>query len=94
MLGVNSSPVTRRADKLAASMASLVRRKLGASIGIGIEGYSELVDGVTMGEIFIAIDSEGAEMSMVQNYSGRDYQIRKRAAQYALFDLMKWLNST
>jgi len=79
--------------ELAAAMAGLARRKLGASIGIGIEGYTEPVGETLPGTVFIAIDREEAEKPVVQRYSGRLYQMKKRAAYYALFDLMKLLMS-
>ena len=79
--------------ELAAAMAGLARRKLGASIGIGIEGYTEPVGETLPGTVFIAIDREQAEKPVVQRYSGRLYQMKKRAAYYALFDLVKLLRS-
>ncbi|MAG14780.1 MAG: hypothetical protein CL874_02735 [Dehalococcoidales bacterium] len=79
--------------ELAVAMAGLARQKLGASIGIGIEGYSEPVGGTLPGTVFIAIDRESIGEPVVQRYSGRLYQMKKRAAYYALFDLMKLLRS-
>jgi len=93
-LGLNPHLVTGRASaKVATAMASLARRKLDANIGIGIEGYTESVGGAEIGKVFIAIDSEPAKQPTVQNYSGRHYQMRRRAAYYALFDLRKLLSS-
>ena len=80
--------------ELAAAMASLARRKLDASIGIGIEGYTEPPGDVVIDKVFIAIDSKQTKQHTVQSYSGRLYQMRRRAAYYALFDLMKLLKST
>jgi len=80
--------------EVATAMAILARRKFDASIGIGIEGHTESVGGVAPGTVFIAIDSEQTKQHMGQNYSGRLYQMRRRAAYYALFDLMKLLKST
>jgi len=81
--------------ELAMAMATMVRHKLGASIGIGIEGESrtESASGMVPGTVFIAIDGEPIEQNKVQSYSGRLYQMKKRAAYYALFDLMKLLRS-
>ncbi len=79
--------------ELAMAMASLARRKLEASIGIGIEGYTESVDDVVLEKVFIAIDSEQIKQHAAQSYSGRLYQMRRRAAYHALFDLKKLLSS-
>ena len=94
-LGLDSRLVGGGANAgLAAAMASLARQKLNAGIGIGIEGYTEPAGGVLMGKIFIAIDSEQAKQNTAQSYSGRHYQLRRRAALYALSDLRKILGST
>jgi nicotinamide mononucleotide (NMN) deamidase PncC len=81
--------------EIAKAMADLARRKLNASIGIGIEGESqaESESGMVPGTIFIAIDDGQAGPPQVQSYSGRLYQMKRRAAYYALFDLMKLLRS-
>ena len=89
-LGLESRlAVGRTSAEVAAAMASLVRQKLEASIGIGIEGYTESVSGVTIGKVFIAIDSEQIKQHTVQSYSGRHYLMKRRAAHQALFDLRK-----
>jgi nicotinamide-nucleotide amidase len=77
----------------ARAMAVLVRQKFGASIGIGIEGEAqpETESGMIPGTVFIATDSDQAKLHSVQSYSGRLYQMRRRAGYYALFDLMKML---
>ncbi len=79
--------------EVAEAMAALVRQKFGASIGIGIEGEAqpETESGMIPGTVFIATDSEQAELHSVQSYSGRLYQMRRRAGYYALFDLVKML---
>jgi len=95
-LGLDPKMVTGKANaEVATAMAVLARRKLGASIGIGIEGESspEAVSGMVPGTVFVAIDSEQTKQHQVQSYSGRLYQMRRRAAYYALFDLMKLLRS-
>lgn len=95
-LGLDPKMVTGKANaEVATAMAILARRKLGASIGIGIEGESspEAVSGMVPGTVFVAIDSEQIKQHQVQSYSGRLYQMRRRAAYYALFDLMKLLRS-
>ena len=95
-LGLDPKMVTGKANaEVATAMAILARRKLGASIGIGIEGESspEAVSGMVPGTVLVAIDSEQIKQHQVQSYSGRLYQMRRRAAYYALFDLMKLLRS-
>ena len=81
--------------ELALAMATMARQKLGASIGIGIEGESrtESASGMVPGTVFVATDGELIEQNKVQIYSGRLYQMKKRAAYYALFDLVKLLRS-
>ena len=76
-------------------MAVLAREKLDATVGIGIEGESgvEPESGMIPGTVFIAIDSDKAGLHEVQTYSGRLYQMKRRAAYYALFDLMKLLGA-
>ena len=94
VLGIDAGLVAGEPSaELAVAMASLARQKLGASIGIGIEGCSEPVGGTLPGTVFIAIDRESIDEPVVQRYSGRLYQMKKRAAYYALFDLMKLLRS-
>ena len=81
--------------EVAKAMAVLARQKLDATVGIGIEGESgvEPESGMIPGTVFIAIDSEKADLHTVQSYSGRLYQMKRRAAYYALFDLMKLLGA-
>jgi len=93
-LGIDAKLVTGEPSaELATAMAVLARQKLEASIGIGIEGYNEPIGNVVSGTVFIAIDSEQIDQHKVQSYSGRLYQMKRRAAYYALFDLMKILRS-
>ncbi len=81
--------------EVARAMAVLARQRLGAEVGIGIEGESgvEPESGMVPGTVFIATDSEKADLHTVQSYSGRLYQMKRRAAYYALFDLMKLLRA-
>ena len=93
-LGIDAKLVTGEPSaELATAMAVLARQKLEAGIGIGIEGYNEPIGNVVPGTVFIAIDSEQIDQHKVQSYSGRLYQMKRRAAYYALFDLMKILRS-
>lgn len=80
---------------VARAMAVLARQKMGAAVGIGIEGESgiEPESGMVPGTVFIAIDSDKADLHAVQSYSGRLYQMKRRAAYYALFDLAKLLRA-
>jgi len=77
----------------AAKMASLVRARLEADIGIGIELYTEPDGGTNIGRVFVAIDTGQGGQSLVQNYSGRPRQLVRRAVQHALFDLRNLLTS-
>ena len=77
----------------ATAMAVLARRQFEASIGIGIEGFTGSAGDAAPNTVFIAIDSEQIKQHTVQSYSGRLYQMKRRGAYYALFDLMKLLGS-
>jgi nicotinamide-nucleotide amidase len=79
------------AAETAAAMASLVRRKMKASIGIGIEGYTETVDNNIIARVFIAIAGPKSRKPLVQSYSGRLTQVVGRIAYQALFELKKFL---
>lgn len=95
-LGLESNLVTGEASaEVATAMAILARHQFGASIGVGIEGERapEAISGMVPGTVFIATDSEQINHHTVRSYSGRLYQMRRRAAYYALFDLMKLLRS-
>ena len=92
-LGLDPRLITGRASaEVAAAMAAWVRRQFDASVGIGIEGYTEKT-GVS-DKVFIAIDSEELKQHVVQSYSGRYYQMRRRTPYFTLVDLMKLLRST
>ena len=96
-LGMDSSLVAGKAniEATTAAMASLARCKMNADIGIGIDGYTELIDNVMTVKMFTAIDNQRNEQLVVRNYSGRNKQvIISRAAYSALFDLKKLLAST
>jgi nicotinamide-nucleotide amidase len=93
-LGLNPALVSgKSSEEVSKAMAVLVRQKFGASVGIGIEGEAkpETESGMIPGTVFIATDSDEAGLHSVQSYSGRLYQMRRRAGYYALFDLMKML---
>lgn len=95
-LGLNKGLASSedRAD-VAKAMAVLARQKMGATVGIGIEGESgvEPESGMVPGTVFIAIDSDEAGLHKTESYSGRLYQMKRRAAYYALFDLVKLLKA-
>jgi PncC family amidohydrolase len=55
-------------EATATAMAFLVRSKMEASIGIGLEGQAEKMDNVMMGKVFVAIDSPQTEKPVVRNY--------------------------
>ena len=85
------APGNTKAAKTAAAMASLVRQKMKAGIGIGIEGYAETVDNMMMARVFIAIAGPAAGQPPVHTYSGRLTQVVGRIVYQALFDLKKFL---
>ncbi len=81
--------------EIARAMAALARDKMQANIGIGIEGEGgvEPETGFVPGTVFIAIDFGTDRPPELRSYSGRLYQMKRRAGYYALFDLMKLLQS-
>jgi nicotinamide-nucleotide amidase len=79
------------AANIASAMASLVRDKLSASIGIGIEGYAETVDNVQMAKVYIAIVGPKPMQTLARNYSGRLTQVVGRLAYQVLFELKKYV---
>lgn len=96
-LGINPSLVAGKVNVEAttAAMASLVRCKMNADIGIGLDGYTESIDNVMTVKVFTAIDNQHNEQPVVRNYSGRNNRVViSRAAYSALFDLKKLLAST
>jgi len=93
-LGLNRKLVTGKVSpELTSAMATLVREKLGADIGISIEGNVES-SSAELTQVIIGIDSPQTRPPKVQSYSGRLYQMKTRAAYYALFDLMKILRAS
>ena len=86
-------PSREAGAETAANMASLVRSRLAADIGIGIELHTEPDGETSIGTVFVAIDSGQGGQSQVQNYSGRPRQLVRRAIQHALFDLRNLLIS-
>jgi nicotinamide-nucleotide amidase len=77
---------------IASAMASLVRDKMNANIGIGIEGYVETVDNIPVAKVFIAIAGPASGQPLVRSHSGRLTQIVGRIAYQALFELKKVLS--
>ena len=76
----------------AKDMATIIRNKLGASIGISITGVigSQETGGMPVGTIFIGID-DGQQHSFTKNYPGNRLQIKQRAVTSALFELRRIL---
>jgi nicotinamide-nucleotide amidase len=79
------------AGNIAGAMASLVRDKLGADIGVAIEGYAETEQVIPMAKAFVAIAAPGRGQPLVHSYSGRLVQVAGRLAHMALFELRRFL---
>ncbi|MFH1382917.1 MAG: CinA family nicotinamide mononucleotide deamidase-related protein [Chloroflexota bacterium] len=77
--------------EMALAMASLVRHKFGADIGVSIEGKSDSADPGATAKIFVAIAGPDTNQQEVQSYTGRLHQMKTRAPCYALFNLIKRL---
>jgi len=89
-LGITSSSVGE-ADIVRSAKAAglLARQKFKADIGIGIDGYTELINDIEMDRIVIFIKGKSVTQPVVSCYSGRHGQMKKRAAYCALFDLIR-----
>jgi nicotinamide-nucleotide amidase len=74
-------------SNVASAMASLVREKLNAGIGISIEGSQEMIDNIPNAKLYVAIAVPKPGQATVRTYSGRLAQMVSRVAYQALFDL-------
>jgi nicotinamide-nucleotide amidase len=79
-------------SKTATAIASLVRDKVHASIGIDIEGYMEKSDDAPTAKVFIAIAGLKTGLSVVRNFPGRLTQLENRIAYQVLFELKRFLS--
>jgi nicotinamide-nucleotide amidase len=78
--------------KTAAAIASLVRDKVHAGIGIDIEGYMEKSDDAPTAKVFIAIAGVKTSLSLVRSFPGRLTNLEHRIAYQVLFELKKFLS--
>ncbi len=78
--------------KTVTTIASLVRDKVHASIGIDVEGYMEKSEDAPTAKVFIAIAGLKAGISVVRNFPGRLTQLEQRIAYQVLFELKKYLS--
>ena len=79
---------------VAKGIASLAREKMGASIGIGIEGQTQTVENEKVASVSIAIVGPSPRDVIVRTYSGRLTQIVGRMAYQSLFELKQLLTQT
>ena len=77
--------------EIAKGLAALARDKMGASIGIGIEGQTQTVDEEKQVKVFVAIVGPKPQQSIVRTFSGRLTQLAARVAYMSLFELKKML---
>jgi len=75
----------------AKGLAALARDKMGASIGIGIDGQIQTVNNEKNARVFIAIVGPKGMTPVMRNYSGRLMMVPNRIAYTALFELRKML---
>jgi len=79
--------------EVAQAMAEASRLRLGADVGIGITGVigpGEL-EGKPAGTMYIGMDGSQSKQTLKRNYPGDRFQLRRRAAFAALFELIKML---
>ena len=67
--------------------------KFAADIGIGLDGYTDVVDGQKIGKIFMSIDAPCLGQKVSQSFSWRLPLIARRAVYNALFSLRNMLLS-
>jgi nicotinamide mononucleotide (NMN) deamidase PncC len=79
------------AGEMAKGLAALARDKMGASIGIGIEGQIQTVNNEKTAKVFIAIVGPKPMAPVIKNYSGRIMAVAGRVAYTALFELKRML---
>ena len=75
------------------AMATLARKKLGTSIGLGVTGVMgpAEIEGKSIGTIFISLDDGEKTLNVSKNYPGNRLQIKQRAVTAALFELRRIL---
>jgi nicotinamide-nucleotide amidase len=75
------------------AMATAARKKLDASIGIGLTAVTgpDEIEGQSIGTIFISLDDGQRRQSFAKNYPGNRPQIKQRAVTAALFELRRLL---
>ena len=81
-------------SKTVTAIASLVRDKVHASIGIDVEGYMEKSDDAPTAKVFIAIAGLKNGLSLVRSFPGRLTQLENRIAYQVLFELKKFLSES
>jgi nicotinamide-nucleotide amidase len=79
------------AAEMAKAMAVMARDKMGASVGIGIEGQIQTVNNEKTARVFIAIVGPKPIPSIVRDYSGRIMAVAGRVAYSVLFELKRML---
>ncbi len=74
-------------------MATTVRQKFGASVGVGLTGVMgpAEIEGKSIGTIFISLDDGQRRYAFAKNYPGNRLQIKQRAVTAALFELRRIL---
>jgi nicotinamide-nucleotide amidase len=91
-LGIMPTPSNAKADiQTAASMAAIAQQKFGSDIGIGIDGYVESQENISVGKVFIAINLTGNNQKIAQTYPWRPNLLVRRAVIHTLFCLRKAL---
>ncbi|MDD5339069.1 MAG: CinA family nicotinamide mononucleotide deamidase-related protein [Dehalococcoidales bacterium] len=77
--------------KTAGAVASLVREKVHATIGIDVEGYLEKSGEAPMAKIIIAIAGAKSKITLTRSFPGRLTFLEQRIAYQVLFELKNFL---
>ncbi len=88
---IPNSPDAKADIQSATSMAAIARKDFGSDIGIGIDGYIESQNGITVGKVFIAINLKQNDQSIVQTYPWRPNLLVRRSVMHTIFCLRKAL---
>ena len=96
--GVSSELIARHgavSAEVALAMATAVRQRLGADIGLSVTGVAgpEPLEGKPVGTIFVGVDDGKKGRAVQGNYPPPRLQIKRRGAVAALFELRKTLLS-
>lgn len=88
------SPAAKADIQSTTSMATMARKRFGSDISIGIDGYAEYQNGITVGKVFIVINLKQNDQRIIQTYPWRPNHLVRRSVMHTIFCLRKALLTT